>query len=179
MWIIVIIILLLIWGNLSKKSASHPLNSTVINTQFGTGGGCCGSTAGDCMTMGSTVSAGVPEPLPQAVTSTVIGPPSMKGFAPAPKKIGAPIFENPMPPAMPIHVTYPVDPVPIAITSPRVPVAPAPKTGTPITRNSSCLTKCMGPTDCQAYAHLMGGGTCECNICLGSKGPLGGKKSFL
>ena len=34
MWVFVVIVLLLIWGNLSRKSASHPLNAVRINPQM-------------------------------------------------------------------------------------------------------------------------------------------------
>jgi len=104
MWILAIIIILLIWGNLSKKSSCHPLNSVCIKSIVVGSGGCGGSTSGDCMTKGCTISPGVPEPLPKALPPT-----------PVIKAVGTPIPIYKQAPLMPVNVSTPTDPPPIAI----------------------------------------------------------------
>lgn len=100
MWIIWIIIALLIWGNLSKKSAAHPLNSIVTPKPRQV---ICGSTstAGDNFNSGSAIVSGVTEHCNVA-----------------------PGIGN-----IPAHVMIPIDPPPLAIQNP-TPAAPRLSNGT-------------------------------------------------
>lgn len=100
MWIIFVIIALLIWGNLSKKSAAHPLNSVVSPKpqQF-----ICRSTstAGDNFGSGCAIVSGVTEHCNAANTGI----------------------------NTPAHVMIPIDPPPLAIQNP-TPAAPRLSNGT-------------------------------------------------
>jgi hypothetical protein len=122
MWIILAIIAILIWGNLSRKSANHPLNNLrrnpftpVCSTQ---------NTVGDNFGSGCTFVAGVPEPI-TSLTCTAGG--ASGGYSCQ-------------------HIIFPVNPPPIQIQRP---VLPSPKTMPPryppvtqpiITQRSCCGT---------------------------------------
>jgi hypothetical protein len=98
MWIIAIIFLLLIWGNLSRKSPRHPLNSVNVNPVYPIS--ALTPTAGDNFNSGNTMVAGVSEP-------------SGAGF---PKRL-----------PVPIHALFPVAPPPIAIQTPKPPLRIIPR----------------------------------------------------
>lgn len=95
MWVIAIIVFLLIWGNLSRKSPNHPLNKVRINPKMPL---CSTSpTAGDNFNSGCTFVAGVCQP-----------------------DLGC--DANRRVPIFPPHITFPVDaPPPIAIQVPKTP----------------------------------------------------------
>lgn len=101
--LIVIIILLLIWGNISRRSASHPINAIVAHTPpiivCGIHGG-----VGDTFTGGGSIVSGVCEPHLHCNIAPII----------------------------PIHITMPVDPPPIAIQKNPIPAAPILPNGTTI-----------------------------------------------
>jgi hypothetical protein len=112
LWIILAFLALLIWGNLSKKSACHPLN-TVSTANVFTPTCSLKNTSGDNMASGSTFTAGVCEP----VTPLTCGSGLLSGLC------------------HPISVHFPVDPPPIAIQKPIItgtPIRLAPITPTPI-----------------------------------------------
>ena len=103
--VVLFFIAFLVWGNLSRKSASHPLNGTrdpftpTCSTQ---------NTAGDNFGAGCSFTPGVPEStLPLTCCDNVVDHPAMP----------------------PTHVNchhvithFPVDPPPIAIQKPKPPV---------------------------------------------------------
>src|SRR6266403_2631955 len=60
MWIVAIVVLLLIWGNLSRKSPNHPLNRVQINPKYPLLSNQ--STAGDNFNSGNSIVPGVCEP---------------------------------------------------------------------------------------------------------------------
>lgn len=93
MWVIVIIAVLLIWGNLSRKSPNHPLNKIKVNPKVP----LCSHvpTAGDNFNSGTSIVAGVPQPcIPKISCDAGVS--------------GLEIF-------VPPHALFPVDPPPISI----------------------------------------------------------------
>jgi hypothetical protein len=106
MWVLAVIVLLLIWGNLSRKSPNHPANAINTNPVFPT---CAHKpTAGDNFNSGCTMVAGVHEPqVPLLNCDANIG------CGPA---------------ALPVHIAFPIDPPPIRIQQPikSSPVLPGP-----------------------------------------------------
>lgn len=93
MWVIVIIAVLLIWGNLSRKSPNHPLNKIKVNPKVP----LCSHvpTAGDNFNSGTSIVAGVPQPcIPRISCDAGVS--------------GLELF-------VPPHALFPVDPPPISI----------------------------------------------------------------
>jgi hypothetical protein len=98
-YIVIAIVALIIWGNLSRKGAAHPLNRLTVKSKQRYPLCSVQSTVGDNFNSGCAIALGVPETC-KPVTISVA-------------------------PALPAHVTLPVDPPPIAIQQPPI-IAPKP-----------------------------------------------------
>lgn len=116
MWILAIIVLLLIWGNLSKKSPTHPFNRVSINPVYPLNS--TESTAGDNFNSGNAIIAGINElnrtqqeivsrlTLPQHVAFPV-APPPLKIITPQPPLKITPVAPvTPKPPVISRPVAY-------------------------------------------------------------------------
>lgn len=149
MWLLILIVVVLLLRAIatSKTAASVPMATKTV---------CSAPTAGDSFTQGNTIAAGVPEPPRLHCCHILRGPINVYC-------------------GLPVHVTYPIAPPPIKITTP-APVygypKPAPMPVAPIARpilgggSYPVRGPLMQTSFCCTAIGAGGGGI----ICLGSSG---------
>lgn len=157
MWIVLVIILLLIWGNISRKSPNHPLNRVCRNPLTP----ICSTkdTVGDNFGSGCTFVMGVPEPF----TALTCNAPSVTNQR---TTSGASCQH--------IVVHFPVDPPPIAIQRPKN-ITPSPAQILPAfhcnVRRRTIPVSCYASAVCHPVAKgvfscatPVCGATCGCSL---------------